>query len=75
MIYFFYPKRHKKVTHNLDIKGVDIMVKAKLLAANDHRDLQDQLNNWLQKTKPHITNITLVADGAEYIYTILIVYS
>lgn len=46
-----------------------------LLAANDHNDLEQELNAWLSMRRPlRVIDINFVADGAEFTYCVLILY-
>ena len=49
--------------------------KVELLAENNHNDLENEINAWLQAKRPNrIIDIRFVADGAEYTYCTLILY-
>lgn len=51
------------------------MYQCKCFASNDHRELQEQVNAWLQQQRPtRVHQIEMVADGAEFTYVVLAIY-
>lgn len=49
--------------------------RAKLLASNDHVELEFHISEWLRTEKPkRILDANFVADGAEYSYCVLFLY-
>lgn len=48
---------------------------AEIFAANDHMELELQINAWLRARKPsRILKLSFVADGAAYTYCVLLLY-
>jgi predicted DNA-binding protein (UPF0278 family) len=44
-------------------------------AANDHQELQRQINAWLQQERPpRVHQVELTADGSVYTYVAIFVY-
>jgi len=50
-------------------------VKVKLFADNDHLNLQQGINDWLERNVTiKVLQWLFVADGAEFTYCVLVVY-
>ncbi len=46
-----------------------------LFAANDHNELEMQMNSWLRAKKPsRVIDLEFVADGAAFTYCVLLMY-
>ncbi len=46
-----------------------------LFAANDHNELEIQINLWLRTKKPsRVIKLAFVADGAAFTYCVLMMY-